>query len=71
MMLIIYPMGRFLLEYIRSDEMSQLGTGFTISQLISFGSIIIGFSVIIFGTLYGKRTENFVANDSIELKSGS
>lgn len=71
MMLIIYPMGRFLLEYIRSDEMSQLGTGFTISQLISFGSILIGFSVIIFGTLYGKRTENFVANDALELKPGS
>lgn len=71
MMLIVYPIGRFLLEYIRSDEMSQLGTGFTISQLISFGSIAIGFAIIIFGTAYGKRTESFIADDAPELKTAS
>ncbi len=32
---IIYPITRFLIERIRADELGQLGTGLTISQLIS------------------------------------
>jgi phosphatidylglycerol:prolipoprotein diacylglycerol transferase len=32
---LLYPVSRFLIEFIRGDEMGQLGTSFTISQLVS------------------------------------
>jgi phosphatidylglycerol:prolipoprotein diacylglycerol transferase len=35
LMITLYPIGRFLLEWIRDDEGAQLGTTLTISQLIS------------------------------------
>ena len=35
-MLTIYPVTRFLLESIRKDEVAMFGTGFKISQLVSF-----------------------------------
>lgn len=44
MMIIIYPIARFLLEWIRVDEGGQLNTGLTISQLVSLGLILIGFA---------------------------
>lgn len=34
--IILYSISRFLIEWIRSDEKGQLGTQFTIAQLISF-----------------------------------
>lgn len=34
---VAYPISRFLIEILRGDEGSQLGTGLTISQLISLG----------------------------------
>lgn len=36
--ILLYAISRFLLEGIRSDEAGQLGTEFTIAQLISFAS---------------------------------
>jgi phosphatidylglycerol---prolipoprotein diacylglyceryl transferase len=40
--MIFYSITRFVIEIIRVDEPSQLGTGFSISQLISFGVFVAG-----------------------------
>lgn len=40
--LIMYPLSRFGLEIIRWDESGQLGTGLTISQLVSLGVAVLG-----------------------------
>ena len=45
LMLILYPIGRFLMEFVRQDEAGQFGTGFTISQLVSLGMVVIGFTM--------------------------
>ena len=39
---IIYPITRFVIEFLRGDEMGQLGTGLTISQLVSLGICTAG-----------------------------
>lgn len=39
---IIYPVNRFVLEYIRDDEPGRLGTGLTFSQLMSIGLFVSG-----------------------------
>ena len=45
LMLILYPVGRFLMEFVRQDEAGLFGTGFTFSQLISFGVVVAGFAL--------------------------
>jgi phosphatidylglycerol:prolipoprotein diacylglycerol transferase len=40
--LILYPITRFFIEYLRADELGQLGTGLTISQLLSIGLLASG-----------------------------
>jgi phosphatidylglycerol---prolipoprotein diacylglyceryl transferase len=40
--MMLYAITRFVIEIIRVDEPSQLGTGFSISQLISFGVFLAG-----------------------------
>ncbi len=40
-LLLIYPITRFLLERIRTDEPGQLQTHLTISQLVSFGLVAL------------------------------
>ncbi len=45
LMLILYPIGRFLMEVVRQDEAGQLGTGLTISQLVSLGMLLVGFTM--------------------------
>ncbi|MEW4528120.1 prolipoprotein diacylglyceryl transferase [Maioricimonas sp. JC845] len=39
---ILYPITRFLIEFLRNDEGSQLGTGLTISQLYSLLILVAG-----------------------------
>ena len=39
---IVYPITRFIIEFLRGDEMGQLGTGLTISQLVSLGVCAAG-----------------------------
>jgi phosphatidylglycerol:prolipoprotein diacylglycerol transferase len=39
---ILYAITRFLIEFVRADELGQLGTGLTISQLLSLGLLIVG-----------------------------
>lgn len=47
MMFVLYPVNRFILELIRSDEKGQLGTSLTISQLISIGLFILGITTLV------------------------
>ena len=46
MTLTLYPINRFILEFIRKDEHGQLGTSLTISQLISIALFIIGITLL-------------------------
>lgn len=39
---LLYPLTRFLIEFLRSDESGQLGTSLTISQWISLGLFLAG-----------------------------
>lgn len=39
---ILYAVTRFLIEFVRADELGQLGTGLTISQLLSLGLAGVG-----------------------------
>lgn len=41
-LLIFYPINRFCLELIRTDEESFLGTGLTVSQCVSLGLLAVG-----------------------------
>lgn len=45
-LLVVYPITRFLLEEIRTDEPGQFGTPFTISQLFSLAVIVVGIGLI-------------------------
>lgn len=45
LMLILYPIARFLMEIVRQDERGQFGTDFTISQWVSMIMILIGFAL--------------------------
>ncbi|MBI1311933.1 hypothetical protein GC176_11625 [bacterium] len=40
--LMLYAVTRFFIEILRNDEFGQLGTGLTISQLVSLGTFIAG-----------------------------
>jgi phosphatidylglycerol:prolipoprotein diacylglycerol transferase len=40
--LMTYPVSRICVEILRGDEMGQLGTGLTISQLVSLGVLVLG-----------------------------
>ena len=40
--LMLYPISRISLEILRNDELGQLGTGLTISQLVSLGVLLAG-----------------------------
>jgi phosphatidylglycerol:prolipoprotein diacylglycerol transferase len=44
--LIVYPLTRFTIEFIRGDEMGQFGTGFTISQIVSMVIFAIGVALV-------------------------
>jgi phosphatidylglycerol:prolipoprotein diacylglycerol transferase len=48
--LLMYPICRFMEEMLRADELGQLGTGLTISQLISLGTFALAliFSLYVF-----------------------
>ena len=48
LLLILYPIGRFVLEIIRNDELGQLGTTLTISQLVSLATIVVGLGLMVY-----------------------
>lgn len=43
--MILYPITRFFIEFLRADELGQLGTGLTISQLLSLVMLAGGLSL--------------------------
>lgn len=58
LMLILYPIGRFLMEIVRQDERGQFGTELTISQWVSILMIVIGFSLMAYAKLKSAPTVN-------------
>ena len=56
LMLILYPIARFLHEIIRRDEAGQFGTELTISQWVSLGTVLLGFLLFGWFRMYGKAT---------------
>ena len=56
-MLILYPVGRFLIEIIRNDESGQFGTELTISQWVSAITIAIGFAMFAYRRGVGSRND--------------
>lgn len=42
---ILYAVTRFTIEFLRSDELGKLGTGLTISQLVSLGILATGIAL--------------------------
>jgi len=56
LMLILYPIARFLHEIIRRDEAGQFGTNLTISQWVSVATVLLGFVLFGWFSLNGKAT---------------
>lgn len=54
LMLILYPIARFLHEIIRRDEAGQFGTELTISQWVSLATVLLGFLLFGWFRMYGK-----------------
>ncbi len=51
---IFYPINRFLIEFVRGDEFTQMDTGLTISQLVSIAVLIAGVIYLVYLELRGK-----------------
>lgn len=51
---LLYPINRFLIEFLRGDEFTQFDTGFTISQLVSMGMFVLALAYIIWLEMFGK-----------------
>jgi len=49
----LYSITRFMIEFLRADEMGQLGTGLTISQLYSIGVFLMGLILLLTGPWRG------------------
>ena len=45
--LIGYALGRFLVEFLRGDELGKFGTGLTISQWVSLGTFAVGVALLL------------------------
>ena len=58
----IYPINRFILESIRSDEPTRFGTVFTFSQLMSIGLFISGCCLLFW--LHRTSSDSKVVSDS-------
>ena len=58
LMLILYPISRFVLELIRNDEAGQFGTELTISQWVSLLTIVCGVTLFFWARMFGSRQPN-------------
>ena len=67
LMLILYPISRFVLELIRNDEVGQFGTDLTISQWVSVLTIACGIGLFAYSRMFGKRSKV----PELELKPGT
>ncbi|MGI9428523.1 MAG: prolipoprotein diacylglyceryl transferase family protein [Bythopirellula sp.] len=66
LMLTIYPISRFLLEIIRTDESAVFGTGLSISQNISIVLLVLALALWV----YLRRQEPYRAVLAVEAASG-
>ena len=57
LMLVLYPVSRFVLELIRNDEAGQFGTELTISQWVSVLTIACGIGLFAYSRMFGNRAE--------------
>ena len=67
---IFYPISRFLLEWVRSDELGQLGTQLTISQLFSVLTMLFGIGLWAY-TSIRKQPLAYPSKHSLELAEAS
>ncbi len=58
---ILVAITRFLIEFLRNDEMGQLGTGLTISQLYSLGIFTAGVGLLAYLRLTGNRPNHSIS----------
>ncbi|MCA9055947.1 MAG: prolipoprotein diacylglyceryl transferase, partial [Planctomycetaceae bacterium] len=63
--MMLYAITRFLIEFVRADELGQLGTGLTISQLLSLGLFAVGLGL----TLWLRRSGTSTAATTTPLVS--
>ncbi len=54
--LTLYPLTRIIIEFLRGDEMGQMGTALTISQWISMGVLLFG--AVLWFVISGKPRSN-------------
>jgi phosphatidylglycerol:prolipoprotein diacylglycerol transferase len=52
---ILYPINRFVLEFLRGDELGQFNTSLTISQLVSMGLLVSGIAFLVWMTTQVNR----------------
>jgi phosphatidylglycerol:prolipoprotein diacylglycerol transferase len=57
LMLMLYPVSRFVLELIRNDESGQFGTELTISQWVSLLTITAGIGLFAWVRMFGSKDE--------------
>ncbi len=60
---ILYPINRFILESLRDDEPTRLGTIFTFSQLVSIGLLTSGIAAMFYFSQRGKLTQTLKARE--------
>ncbi|MDO5552701.1 MAG: prolipoprotein diacylglyceryl transferase [Planctomycetia bacterium] len=56
---LLYPVNRFLLELVRTDEGSFLGTGLTVAQCISIIGFAIGLALFITVSCFGSQERGY------------
>lgn len=64
-MLILYGVTRFTIEWIRQDEAGQFGTNLTISQWGCTGLLVVGTGALLWGAWRGTLLPNGVSRDRL------
>ncbi len=60
--MILYPISRFAIEFLRSDELGKFNTSLTISQWVSIGLFVAGLVYLFWLSRYGKTLTTHVAS---------
>jgi phosphatidylglycerol:prolipoprotein diacylglycerol transferase len=69
--LILYPITRFFIEFVRADELGQLGTGLTISQLLSIGLLAVGIGLSLWLDRYGRAPAEVAVRETARQDAAS
>lgn len=64
-----YPVHRFLVEFLRGDELGQFGTSLTISQWVSLGLLVCGSIFAIWLSRQPKGREPLIEHEVVEVPS--